>query len=143
MKTGYKLHAIQLENITVLKLNIERNLDYCKDSEDQTNEFELSHISSLFTEEDKKVAVKVKAVIGKFSDDDCRNSLYNLYVELLGIFEVDTDRFDIKYIELFCKQNAPLILYPYLKENVYNLTIRCGFDGALLPMFEIPKYKED
>jgi len=53
----------------------------------------------------------------------------------LGIFEVDEDKFPFKFIQNWAEKNAPLILYPYLREQVFSLSSRAGFGGTLLPLF--------
>lgn len=66
---------------------------------------------------------------------------YSLRVHLMGQFRVDEQQFDIAKIDTWARINAPYILYPYLREHVFALTARCGFDPVLLPLVELPTFK--
>ena len=76
-----------------------------------------------------------------FMIDSVLHSIGKRYrVEILGLFNVDDERFPIKSVHSWAKQNAPLILYPYLREQVFSLTSRAGFEGTLLPLFQVPTF---
>lgn len=133
----YQGHPIQLVHLKVTKLFIEPNLDVKQDLETDTGKFSLVTGHGDYDEEDKIITVSTGA---KISSEDGDNP-FDLDIELLGIFEVDEDRFPLIHIEDWAKRNAPIILYPYLREHVYSLTTRCGFTGALLPLLEVPTFK--
>jgi preprotein translocase subunit SecB len=63
---------------------------------------------------------------------------YRLRVHLIGEFQIDTDRFPIDKIGLWAKANAPALLFPYLREQVSALTVRCGLPPLILPMIVLP-----
>ncbi len=73
--------------------------------------------------------------------DDGAKAPFVLKVELIGLFTVDPERFPIEHVDQWARTNAPLVLYPYLREQVYGLTSRAGFNATLLPLLEIPTFR--
>lgn len=96
----------------------------------------LSTGHSKYDQEQHAIAIMIRAEMG-----DEEDSLFEMSVELLGIFDVDESQFPLIHIDDWAERNAPLILYPYLREQVYNLTSRIGIDGMLLPLFAIPTFR--
>lgn len=138
-KEPLKKHAIQLEALKVLELSIKANPNM-EDPHSQIigeADFTMTTGHSEYHKEEHKIGVRISASIGEGQDA----FPFSLRVELIGIFDVDENRFPIMHIEHWAKTNAPLVLYPYLREQVYGLTNRAGFSGMLLPMFEIPTFK--
>lgn len=137
---SYKLHAIQLVNLRVSDLVIHANLSVPQDEKDGNFSIECGH--SKYDNESKQIQVKIAIRIGDASSDvGERDVPFTLEVVMHGLFEVDESRFDIQYIEDWARKNAPLILYPYAREQVYSLTSRAGFKESLLPLLEIPTFK--
>jgi preprotein translocase subunit SecB len=66
---------------------------------------------------------------------------YSLRAHIMGQFKVDEAQFKKEKIDLWARINAPYILYPYLREHVFALTARSGFDPVLLPLVELPTVK--
>jgi len=66
---------------------------------------------------------------------------YSLRAHIMGQFKVDETKFKKEKIDLWARINAPYILYPYLREHVFALTARGGFDPVLLPLVELPTIK--
>ncbi len=66
---------------------------------------------------------------------------FALRVHIMGQFKVDESTFDKAKIDKWARINAPYILYPYLREHVFALTARSGFDPVLLPLVELPTIK--
>jgi preprotein translocase subunit SecB len=134
----YKLHAIQLRELRVIELYIKSRFvqENGIDSVSPEN-FLLSSGHGKYDDESHIIAVNISAKIGQ----ENQSFPYNLHVELLGIFEVDPERFPIVHIEDWAKRNAPLVLYPYLREHVYALTLRAEVGPVLLPLFEIPTFR--
>ena len=58
-----------------------------------------------------------------------------------GVFKVDETKFAKTHIEDWANRNAPIILYPYLREQAYALTIRCGYPGLIIPLLTVPTIK--
>lgn len=138
-KEPYKQHAIQLVALKVLELSIKANPEVEDPHSQQIGEANLSLVTGYtkYDEEEHKIGVKISAEIS----EEHEALPFTLRVELVGIFDVDESRFPIMHIESWAKTNAPLVLYSYLREQVYGLTTRAGFPGMLLPLFEIPTFK--
>ncbi|MEW8292222.1 MAG: protein-export chaperone SecB [Candidatus Thiodiazotropha endolucinida] len=134
---SYSRHAIQLELLKVLQLHIETKRADPGDQEEYAKGFTLTAGCGEFNEENKTINVRISASI----DSEKADAPFDLLVELLGIFSVDDSRFPLAYIEDWAKRNAPLILYPYVREHVFGLTTRAGFDSVILPLLEVPTYK--
>ena len=64
---------------------------------------------------------------------------FNLKIDIIGVFSVDTDNFKVTSVEHFALHNAPVILLPYVREHVFTLTSRAGID-CLLPLVEVPVF---
>lgn len=133
----YKLHAIQLRELRVSELFIKVRHEQSGGSAFVPENFLLSSGHGKYDEESRAIVVNISAKIGTEEE----SFPYELHVELLGLFEVDPGRFPIVHIEDWAKKNAPLVLYPYLREHVYGLTSRAEVTGVLLPLFEIPTFK--
>ncbi|ELL4669321.1 protein-export chaperone SecB [Vibrio fluvialis] len=141
-KAAYNYHPIQLRSVKVLELFIAANPN-CAPSESEEDKFGFYHTHSDYNAETKTFVVKVAAVIGKeeYEEGEEPTTEFDLRAELLGVFEVDEDNFSVENIDAFASKNAPLVMYPYLREQVFSLTTRAGFDGAVLPLFEVPVFK--
>lgn len=135
----YKPHAIQLRKLRVVELSIKTRFGQDSNNTNPVspNNFLLSSGHGKYDDESRIIAVNISAKIGQNEE----NFPYELSAELLGIFEVDPERFPLVHIEDWAKRNAPLILYPYLREHVYGLTARAEVGAVLLPLFEIPTFK--
>jgi len=129
-------YPIQLQAIKVLELSLVVNSDSETDDLPETGDFKISHGHSEYDAEDRDIAVSMKFEIEE--DDD--NYPFHMSVRILGIFSVG-DGFPIEHIEKWARGNAPLIIYPYLREHVYSLTIRAGYQGMILPLFTLPTFK--
>lgn len=133
-KQGYKLHAIQLVELRVAELALKVDLSYPKTADLGT--FTIETGRSEYDKDKHEIQVRMKVVSG--NDEDAPLALV---VEMHARFEVDESRFDVQFIEDWADKNAPLVLYPYVRENVYALTARAGFSEALLPLLEIPTFR--
>ncbi|MEK8021109.1 MAG: protein-export chaperone SecB [Candidatus Parabeggiatoa sp.] len=135
-KKGYENHPIQLKALKVLELSIKVIHEPDQQTSPDGGKFSLFHGQSEYDQEKKAIAVKIGVEIGR----EVEESPFDLRVEILGLFNVDEDKFPIKSVHSWAKQNAPLILYPYLREQVFSLTSRAGFEGTLLPLFQVPTF---
>jgi preprotein translocase subunit SecB len=135
----YNLHAIQLISLEILELHIEKDPSHeDTDQEISSADFTLRHGHSEYDEQEKKIGVRIIADVG---NDEDHKLPYKLKVEILGIFSVDEEKFPKDKITHWAGHNAPLVLYPYLRENVYALATKVGLNGLILPLFEIPTFK--
>ena len=136
-KSFLKLHAIQLSSISVTELYLRTN-----QFPDPSVKLEFEDVPILvgYSEYDKEsnyIRVSVKIEIGMEEDSD-KSTPYSLRVELLGDFIVDENEFPIDQIDDWAVRNAPMILQPYLREHVFALTARAGFQPLILPLIEVP-----
>lgn len=132
----YKPHAIQLTDLRVSELSIQVDLSVPRDA--SIGGFNIETGRSVYDHEAHQIQVKMRVSMG---NQEGETSPFQLTVELHGNFEVDESAFDIKFIEDWADKNAPLVLYPYVREQVYSLTSRAGFPEALLPLLEIPTFR--
>ena len=136
-KSFVKLHSIQLLSVSVIELHIRAN-----QLPDTSAKLELKDIPILvghgeYNKENKTIQVSVKIEIGMEKDKEIEVP-FSLKVELVGNFEVDEDDFPIEHVDDWANRNAPMILHPYLREHVYALTSRSGFQPLILPLIEVP-----
>lgn len=134
----FKMHPIQIVDLKILTLAIEIDPAIEQRTLPDSGSFRIYHGHSEFNNETSQIGVKVGVSIDSQED----NSPFTMKVELLGVFDVDQSEFDIKYINDWSSKNAPLIMYPYLREHVHALTSKAGFDGVLLPLFVVPTFKQ-
>lgn len=135
MSNGYSKYPVQLKHLGVIELSFKRNIDYSpseSDSEDADG-FNFTAGNSGFDPEDNTIQVMVMA--------DIDNNKFKLRAQLIGIFELEDSSF-LPNIERWAEVNAPLVLYPYLREQVYGLSTRAGISAPLLPLFQIPSFKQ-
>jgi preprotein translocase subunit SecB len=132
----YKLHAIQLTDLRISELAIQVDLSVPRETE--SSGFNIETGRSDYDANAHQIQVRMRVMMGH---EEGKKSPFQLAVELHGNFVVDESQFDIKFIEDWAERNAPLVLYPYLREQVYSLTSRAGFQETLLPLFEIPTFR--
>jgi preprotein translocase subunit SecB len=132
----HKLHAIQLFELRVTELSINVDLSVPRDA--PIGSFSVETARSPYNADAHSIQVKMRVLMGK---EESEKAPFQLAVELYGLFQVDETRFDVKFVEDWAEKNAPLVLYPSIREQVYGLTGRAGFPEALLPLFEVPTFR--
>lgn len=148
---SYKLHAIQLKTLQVLKLGIEvHNPDIALKDDFELGEFSIENGRSEFNVELSSINVRMRIRAGRYAidegspspkDEEFRKQPISFVVEVGGIFKVDTSTFPEDRIHHWAETNAPLIIYPYVREQVYGLSTRVGIKQVILPLLEIPSFK--
>ena len=148
MQTKFQQHPIQLNDITVLKLNMTVNdPPVARDYEGEiTLKLEIGR--SEFVQNDPKVSVGLRILFDSSSssetnvsveqDDDDDQPAFSGEVELVGHFTVDYSKFKFEHLTSWAKINAPFILMPFVREQVYGLAIRAGIRGLVFPLFVQP-----
>lgn len=139
-KPKYTPHAIQLISLDVLHLHLEASPSSEIDDLEtiEQGQFTLGHGHSEYDSNEKRIGVKLNVQIGHAEDT---NLPFRISVELLGVFQIDESRFPVDKIDHWASHNAPLILYPYLREQVHALATKANFKGLLLPLFEVPSFR--
>lgn len=136
---AFDLHPIQLRVVNVLELSLKKKQGYEDVKELPDNaQFSLTHGHSDFNEENRQICINVMSQIEEESDFP-----FIMDVAIAGIFTVDVDNFPVDKIAHWARHNAPLILYPYLREHVYSLALRAGYNngGVILPLLTVPSFK--
>lgn len=137
----FKEHAIQLVSLQVMKLNIEiHDSSILEAKEFNPGKFAVETGASEFNTDEKLIHVMMRVMIGRHNSENTEDPV-SIHVELGGVFEVNTDNFPMEYINEWADRNAPLVIYPYVREHVYGLTSRAGLPPILLPLFEVPTFK--
>jgi len=116
-----KLHPIQLEEILVEELELKiRDIKKARE-EDITSEFSLKTGHSNYN-----------------SDSD--NAPVYLKVKLHGVFSVG-ENFPSEFVNDWAEKNAPLILVPFVRENIYSLASRAKVN-TIVPLFTLPSIRK-
>jgi preprotein translocase subunit SecB len=103
------------EEFNGLDLNIDTNINYPKDAEDNS-----------FT-------VNLKIEIGK--DAENNNYPFNIVVEITGFFELDKSELD--KMKQFAEINAVSILFPYARALITTITANANIPPVVLPPMNI------
>ncbi len=130
------LHAMQLEAVSTKELFICINgpvdnaiLSACVDN------IQLDSAHGDFNKEDGTINVGLRLMLGMDENGDFPISIK---IEIVGSFTVDTERFDEGNIESWADRNAPMVLYPFIREHWCGLTTRCGLPPIMLPLIQVP-----
>ncbi len=139
-KESLKLYPVQLVNFGVKELSIRAHVPpEGSDAKIDLKDCSIITGHSDYDVEEKTISVSLKLEAGGKEDD-----LVTMKIELMGLFQVlDEKRFPISRISEWASHNAPVILYPFLREHVYALTARCGFKPLTLPLVVVPVFKID
>jgi preprotein translocase subunit SecB len=132
-------HPIQIESVDVVELYIKMNEPAYKDLVVNLNQMSFTVARTEYDIENKVIMV---GLICELEDTEEISLPFNLRVELFGIFSVNEEKFDIPNINDWAERNAPFILYPYLREQIYSLTMRCGISPINIPLVEVPTFKK-
>jgi len=136
-KKTYKHHPIQLLSINVRELYIRVNY------EPKDFEKEKQQPISLYTEhnpyDEKNHTIKVSLRLD-YGMEDKPKTPFSMRIDLFGEFIIDESKFSKEHIDDWAKKNAQFILFPYLREHAYSLSIRCGLPPAMLPLTEVPTF---
>lgn len=130
-----RLHGIQLRKVNVSRLSIKALREPDPESGAFCEDIPITVGHTNYDPDDNAIWISLRTEIGKDEDSD---SPYEMVVEIVGEFTVDEDKFPIEHIVDWARRNAPMILQPYLREQVYSLTLRCGFKPLILPLIQVP-----
>jgi preprotein translocase subunit SecB len=130
-----KLHAIQLVSVDVIELYIRLQSSSAAQAEIKREDISVFSGHNTYDEESKTIQVRIKIEVGM---EKASKFPFVMRVELGGMFRVDEERFPIEHLEHWASKNAPMILFPYMREHVFALTARCGLPPMILPLVEVP-----
>lgn len=133
-------HPIQINSLSVRELHIKTHVpvEVIEDSLEESYTISVGH--SDYDHELQAIQVGLKFKAGSENPDE---SPYDLSVEIVGNFSVNADEFPVRKVEDWAKENAPFILMPYLREQVYSLTTRCGIEPIVIPLTVIPTKRQN
>lgn len=139
MSERRKFHPIQVEGIKVRELFV-RNNAMADDPSELTGDFQFKVGHTEFNPEESSVDVGLIIEMGDPDNSESDEKL-DLRVHLHAKFSIDADAFPVDKIDHWAEHNAPLILYPYAREQVYSLTGRTLNAPVLLPLLQVPTVK--
>jgi preprotein translocase subunit SecB len=99
--------------------------------------FAVGH--SDYDKENSTIQVATKIEVGM---DKRKPKLpFSMRIELIGVFKVDESNFPVDKIMDWALRNAPIIMFPYLREHAFALTARSGFSPMILPLMQVPAFQ--
>ena len=136
-------HPIQLEHIGLSNIEFTGYRNGSPDDVIKGSNVEVKFSYAPYDNENKSLMIIGEATVGRmleeFTAESIEENPFYLRVRLHGFFSVDDQKFDITYANTFAGKNAPILIYPYLREHVYSLAIRCGFPNVNLPLVVVPQ----
>lgn len=134
-------HPIQLLNVSVEELHL-KIIDRELLSGDYPREFGLTVGRSDYNSEDKTIAVRMLMEIEPVFDENGNSDRpFEMKICICGYFDVDDTAFPVDKVHDWAEKNAPVILIPYMRENAYSLSLRCGIEPVIFPLVQVPTFK--
>ncbi len=121
-----KQPGIQFESIILTDLTFSRNPTIL-----QKPELKIEFQSTIsFSENKERLIYKLSCSV-----QDIHKS-FNLTCSMVGIFSVipESPNMDLEY---FAKNNAPALMFPYIREIIATTTLKAGLASVLLPPLNI------
>lgn len=148
LKKNIENHPIQLRDIAVHRLSIAVNdVLIARDYEGEVL-LKLNLGRSEYAEGDTNISIGLRALVEPMPSNDLAESdeqqgdrnppAFSVEVELHGHFTVDYSKFEFEHLKSWGRINAPFILLPFVREQVYGLAIRAGIKGLVFPLFIQP-----
>jgi len=135
-----KKHPINIDDVFVKDLHIEGLIHPSEVKDEQEIDYSIKIGHTDYSTEEKFIVVGLILEVAE-NEKEKYHPPYNLKVEIVAKFNVDEDRFPVEQINDWAGRNAPMILYPYLREHVYALTLRCGYPPLNLDLIEVPTFE--
>lgn len=137
-----ELHPIQLHEISISRLSIEVPNPKIAQAFEGEIEFSLQRGTSKFERDDPHIAVGIRASASPKTDGNTTPE-FSIEIELSGQFSVDYGKFSFDDLNRWALVNAPFLLLPYVREQVYGLALRAGIKGLILPLMVQPSRRVD
>lgn len=141
-----ELHPMQLEAISVKRLRVDVWDGSLAENFEGPIKFSFQNGHGELNKDDLTISVGVRALVGDAEDNNssAEDAMpFIIEVELFGIFSVDLTRFQERLVPNWARMNAPYLLLPYVREQVYGLASRAGIKGLLVPLFVQPQFRPD
>ncbi len=133
-----KPHPIQLVNLGVRELFIESHQAPDPNVGAVPEECSIQISSSPYDSSNKRLIVSLRLESGVKADPT--KTPYAMRIELVGVFQVDDTQFSVEHVDDWARNGAPLVMFPFLREHAYSLSLRCGFRPMLLPLLDVPTF---
>lgn len=132
------LHPIQMVSLGVRELFIKSNRppDLSLGIDPQACSINVS--TTPYSKKEKRFLVILKLESGM--GDDKAEAPYAMRIELIGTFEVDEAGFKVEHVADWAMKGAPLVMFPYLREQALGLSLRCGFRPLMLPLLQVQTF---
>ncbi len=129
-ETNFKKHAIQLDKIIVNEASFK--LVEVMEGAQNSPKPRFFVGKSEYNKQDHSISVGLMVRI------EGEQFGYSCVIEIIGLFIVNENDFDISKIDEWSHKNAPYILHPYIRQHLFNLTLNATGNGFLLPLIEVP-----
>ncbi len=130
--TDFIEHPVQLKSAEVNEIQFKSNLVSLKGI--KVSEFTLSFARSDYVEEDRCIDILLGFEAG---DVDLGKEKYFIKVLLRGRL-ITSAEMPREKVEAWAEKAAPFVLMPYLREQVYSLSVRCGMSPVTVPLYQVP-----
>ena len=140
-----KRYPIQLRMVTIKELFFEAFRPLSPDFELGADKIKIASSFAAPDQDDAELQIGIGFSFcdeepagqeGVDPEDDSRE--LKMRVRIVGHFAVDKAKFPMDRLEEWSRYNAPMILYPFLREQVYSLTARCAVRPLILPLVYLP-----
>ncbi len=127
--------SLNFKNYVVEKVEFKTNFNFTGEEEELDFDFNSSY---EFEEND----FMVKLEMDLFPEAEKNNYPFNMKIEILGLFEVESELGEREKI-IFAEKNAIAILFPYLRALVSLYTSNSNIGTTILPPINVVKYLDD
>jgi len=124
-----KQPGINFKSIIMVSSNFYREADIPKGMEIEIDIKVSSHINEQQTEADLDLIFTIRGI-----KDDIQ--VLRLESRFIGYFESDGDSPNMN-LNQFLNENAPALMFPYIREYVSNTTSRAGISPIIIPPINI------
>lgn len=128
-------HAIQLNYIGAKELHFDSDRLPSTIAFEELEDVKFETSRTPYNRESKTITIFARATTQTKKGD------LHLRVELVAEFRVDESRFPAEKVEEWASKAGFLVVFPYVRENIYSMCIRTGLPMVFLPLLDIPTYK--
>lgn len=93
-----------------------------------------------FSEETKRIQVSLEADFGFEAEETAQPPPFSVRVAITAEFAI-SDTFPRDKIQQWAVANSAFVIFPYLRERLYYITVQGGYPPILLPLMQIPTFK--
>ena len=144
MKKEHKTHKIApkeylnvLHDVELLKmgfLEIKSKL-YPENLSDATIDVNTDNKVQINTVDKNKILAAVDTYLINATID--KKKIFDIEIKLLAIFECRAE-LSKEFLDLFEKNTLKVIVYPYVRQTVQDLTSKMGIEPFIMPMWRVP-----